>query len=253
MNGYFNFKGKVALVTGGSRGIGRAISLALAQSGAEVIINYLRHKSNAEETLKEIVQKGGKAKIIKANVGEEQQINDLFSELEKEYEHIDFIISNAVSGILRPLSEIEKKHWDWTMNINAASLLFLSKKAVGLMKNGGRIIAITSIGSHRVIPDYGVVGASKAALEALIRYLAVELAPKNIIVNAICPGVVETDSLNFFPKKEEMIQESLRKTPIGSLTTPEDIAHITLFLCSPLSNKIVGQIIVVDGGYSILS
>lgn len=253
MNDYFNLKGKVALVTGGSRGIGRAISLALAQAGAEVIINYLRHKSNAEETLKEIIQKGGKAKIIKANVGEEQQIDNLFSELAKEYNHIDFIISNAVSGVLKPILEIEKKHWDWTMNINAVSLLILSKKVVSFMNNGGRIIAITSLGSQRVIPDYGVVGASKAALEALIRYLAVELAPKNIIVNAICPGFVETDSLNFFPKKEEMIKESLRKTPIGSLTTPEDIANVVLFLCSPLSEKIIGQIIVVDGGYSILS
>lgn len=253
MKNFFDFKGKIALVTGGSRGIGKAISLALAEVGAEVIINYLRHKSNAEDTLNEIISKGGKGKIIKANVGEEEQIEKLFAEISNDYDHIDFLISNAVSGVLKSALYIEKKHWDWTMNINAASLLLLTKKAVNYMNKGGKIIAITSLGSQRVIPDYAVVGASKAALEALIRYLAVELAPKNIIVNAICPGIVETDSLNFFPKKEEMLQETIRKTPIGSLTTPEDVANIVLFLCSPLSSKIVGQIITVDGGYSILS
>jgi enoyl-[acyl-carrier protein] reductase III len=150
--------------------------------------------------------------------------------------------------------EQKPKGWDWTMNINARSLLFGAQRAVPLMekRGGGAIVSITSAGSTRVLPDYVVVGASKAALEALTRYLAVELIPKNIVVNAVSPGVVETEALTHFAamkSKENILQKFIERVPAGQLVTPDDVAGVAAFLCSPAARMIVGQTIVVDGGY----
>ena len=243
--------GKVVLITGGSRGIGRAIALRLAGQGAEVVLTYVRHRSNAAETVDAITAVGGKAVALRANLADETSLAAMLDELRSSYSHIDMVISNAASGVLRPALELSSRHWDWAVNINARALLLLVQQLVPLMRRGGRILAISSIGAVRAIPQYTVVGASKGALESLVRHLAVELGPRGITVNTISAGVVDTDALKKFPNRDEIIAASMARTPLGRLTTPEDVADVALFLCSPLAGMIHGQTVVVDGGYAI--
>lgn len=248
------FSGKIALVTGSGRGIGRAIALHFAQRGADVVVNFFRNRAPAEETASAIERLGRRAHTVKANIGEIEDLNRLFDEVEREFGDLDFFVHNAASGYNRPALEQKPKGWDWTMNINARSFLFAAQRAAPLMerRDGGSMVAITSPGSTRVLPDYVAVGASKAALEALTRYLAVELAPKNIVVNAVSPGVVETEALHHFDimrREHRLLQNAIHGTPAGRLVTPEEIAEVVGFLCSPSAYMIRGQVLVVDGGY----
>ncbi len=247
---------KVALVTGSGRGIGRAIALHLARHGANVVINFFRNRGPAEETATEIEALGRKALVVKANIGDLDDLNCLFDETEAVFGGLDIFVHNAASGFNRPAMEQRPKGWEWSMNINARPLLFGSQRAASLMKarGGGHIIAITSPGSQRVLPDYAVVGASKAALEAVTRYLAIELAPQNIIVNAVSPGMVLTEALEHFAAVKEdadLIARATSLTPAGRLVTPQDVAEVVAFLCSPAAEMIRGQVIVVDGGYML--
>jgi enoyl-[acyl-carrier protein] reductase III len=247
-----SLKGKVALITGGSRGIGRAITLKLASEGADVVINYFRRTSQAELTAGEARQKGVNAHIIKANVGEPEKIEAMFQEIESKFGKLDILISNAASGVARPAMELDTKSWEWTMDINARSLLLCTQKAVKLMPNGGQIVSISSLGSRLVMPVYSAVGVSKAALEALTRYLAIELAPKNIRVNCVSAGAVETEALKIFANDETFQKfKTVQNTPAGRMVLPEDIANLVYFLCSDESYMIRGQVITIDGGYSI--
>jgi enoyl-[acyl-carrier protein] reductase III len=249
-----NLKGKVALVTGGSRGIGRATAIRLAEAGADVIINYLRQRTAAAETARVIEKQGSKALVIRANVGDHEDIHHMIEQIEKEFGRLDILVSNAASGVLKPAMQLNERHWNWTMSINAWTLLPLTQHIVPLMgDSGGNIVAVSSLGSVRAIPNYAAVGASKAALESLIRHLAAELAPRGISVNAVSAGVVETDALKHFPNRDQLLEASLIKTPSGRLTTPEDVANVVLYLCHDLSDQIQGQTVVVDGGYSILA
>lgn len=243
--------GKVALITGGSRGIGRAIALRLAENGADVVVNYVRHKRDAEETVAAIEEKGVKCLAVKANVAREDDVIRMFDEIREQYDHLDILVSNAASGVLKPAMELTIRHWNWAMDINARALLTLTQHAVPMMKCGSRIMAVSSLGAVRAVPNYTVVGASKAALESVVRHLAVELGPEGIHVNTISAGVVDTDALKKFPNRDEIIGVSLERTPLGRLTTPEDVADLALFLCSDLAAMIHGQTIVVDGGYAI--
>jgi len=249
-----SFQNKIALVTGSGRGIGRAIALHLAQKGADVVVNFFRNRAPAEETAREIEALGRRTLVVKADVGEIEGITKLFDEVEKNFGSLDILVHNAASGYNRPALEQKPKGWDWTMNINARALLFAAQRAVPLMekRGGGSIVSITSAGSVRVLPDYVVVGASKAALESLTRYLAVELAPKNIRVNAVSPGLVETDALKHFDsmnREAGLIEKAIANTPAGRLVTPGDVAEVVAFLCSPPAEMIRGQVLVVDGGY----
>jgi enoyl-[acyl-carrier protein] reductase III len=249
------FEGKVALVTGSGRGIGKAIALQLAHDGADLIINFFRNRDPAEETAQRIRAMGRKAHVVKANVGEIEGINKLFDSVEELFGGLDILICNAASGYNRPVLEQKPKGWDWTMNINARSLLFSSQRAVPLMekKGGGHIVSISSPGSFRVMPEYVVVGASKAAMEALTRYLAVELGPHGIVVNSVSPGVVETDALQHFNllKDDMIIPKVIEQTPAGRIATPQDVANIVAFLCSKEAEMIRGQVIIVDGGFTL--
>jgi enoyl-[acyl-carrier protein] reductase III len=249
------FENKVALVTGSGRGIGRAIALHFARNGADVVVNFFRNRAPAEETVHEIEALGRRALLVKADVGDLDALNHLFDEIEQTFGGLDIFIHNAASGYNRPVLEQKPKGWDWTMNINARSLLFAAQRAVPLMekRGGGRIVSISSPGSSRVLPDYVVVGASKAAIESLTRYLAVELARKNIIVNAVSPGIVETDALKHFAVLADgnIIQKAVAATPAGRLVTPEDVAEVVAFLCTSAASMIRGQVIVVDGGYTL--
>jgi enoyl-[acyl-carrier protein] reductase III len=245
--------GKIALVTGGSRGIGRAIALRLAEEGADVVINFFRNRKPAEETKEMIEKMGRKCHIVKANVGDLDKIKGLFDEIREVMGGLDILISNAASGVQVPAMEVEEKHWDWTLNINAKALLFLAQQAVPMMeqRGGGAIVSMSSLGSQFVLENYTCVGVSKAALESLTRYLAVELAPKNIVVNAVSGAAVDTDALSHFPNRDEMIADAVAKTPAGRMITPEDLANAVLFLVSDQARMVCGQTLLVDGGYSL--
>ncbi len=251
------FSNKTALITGSGRGIGRAIALHFARHGADVIVNYFRNRAPAEETAHEIEAFGRRALPVKADVGKIEGIGKLFDETERGFGGLDILVHNAASGYNRPALGQKPKGWDWTMNINARALLFAAQRAVPLMerRGGGSIVGITSAGSARVLPDYVAVGASKAALESLTRYLAVELAPKNIVVNAVSPGLVETDALKYFDiihRDVGVVENAVAGTPAGRLVTPEDVAEVVGFLCLPAASMIRGQVIVVDGGYLLV-
>jgi enoyl-[acyl-carrier protein] reductase III len=249
-----SLQGKCALVTGGSRGIGRAIALRLGEAGADVMVHYLHRRSAAEETAAKIRAFGVQAKTIKANVAEEDDVLRLFEEIAKAWDRLDILVSNAASGVLKPALEITPRHFHWTMDINAAAFLHLVQHAVKLMdERGGKIVAVSSLGAVRALPYYTAVGASKAAVESVVRHLAVELAPRHINVNAVSAAVVETDALKFFPNRDEMIAHTRQHSPIGQLVEPRQIADAVLFLVSPLADSVVGHTLVVDGGYSIVA
>ena len=248
-----SLRGKVALVTGGSRGIGRAITLKLAAEGADVIINYFRKRSAAEATAQKARGKGVTAHIIKANLGEPEKIDNMFNEIESTFGRLDILISNAASGVARSALDLDTRGWDWTMDVNAKAFLLCAQRAVKLMKNGGKMVTISSLGSRLAWPIYTAVGVSKAALEALTRYLAIELAPMGICVNGVAAGAVETDALKMYTEGQDLSQISLQTTPAGGMVQPEDIANVVAFLCSEESAMIRGQIIVIDGGLSLTS
>ncbi|MEJ7654698.1 MAG: enoyl-[acyl-carrier-protein] reductase FabL [Chloroflexia bacterium] len=237
------FEGKVALVTGGTRGIGKAIALMFAREGASVAVNYLRRRGPADETVAELESMGAQAVALRADVRDREKVRDLAAQVVERFGGIDFLISNAASGSNKGALELEASGWDWTLNINARALLFLAQEVAPSMRarGGGRIVSISSLGSHRVLPHYTSVGVSKAALEALTRYLAVELAPDNVTVNCVSGGVVETEALSHFPNGEEMLRAGRERTPAGRLVTPEDLAAAVGFLCSPEAAMIVGQ------------
>ncbi len=252
------FQDKVALVTGSGRGIGRAIALHFAQQGANVVINFFRNREPAEETAETIRQMGRQALVVKANVGDLDELANLFAQTDHHFGRLDYYIHNAASGYNRPAMQQKPRGWEWTMNINARSLLFGAQHAAPLMAKhgGGAIVALSSMGSQRVMPDYVVVGTSKAAVESLVRYLGVELAPQNIVVNAVSPGVVKTEALQHFElfrdEGESFFAQVAAQTPNGRLCTPEDVARVVAFLCSPAAQMICGQTIVMDGGHSLL-
>lgn len=245
---------KVALVTGSSRGIGKATAIRLAKEGYDVVVNYARSKSAALETAAEIEALGRKAFVVRANVGDVDKIKSMFEQIEQEFGRLDVFISNAASGVLRPIMELEESHWDWTLNINSKALLFCAQQAALLMEknNGGRIVSISSLGSIRYFENYTTVGVSKAAVEALTRYLAIELAPKNIVVNAVSGGAIDTDALTHFPNRDEMLTRASEKTPAGRMVQIEDMVNTIMFLISGNADMIRGQTIIVDGGISLL-
>lgn len=245
---------KTALITGSSRGIGKAIAIRLAKQGYNIVINYARSKSAALQTAEEIEALGVKALVVKANVGKPEKIKEMFAEVDETFGRLDIFVNNAASGVLRPLMELEETHWDWTMDINSKALLFCAQEAAKRMEKtgGGTIVSISSLGSIRVLENYTTVGVSKAALESLTRYLAVELASKNIVVNAVSGGAVDTEALKHFPNREELLADARRMTPAGRMVDTEDMVDAVEFLCSEKASMIRGQTIIVDGGRSLL-
>jgi enoyl-[acyl-carrier protein] reductase III len=234
-------------VTGGSRGIGRAIALRFARDGAKrVAIGYFRSDRAAEATVTQLRELGAEPTLVRGNIGSDRVLDEVVA-----LGPLDVLVHNAASGVSRPALEAEDKHWDWTMNTNARALLQLARVAAPTMSDGASIVAISSLGAQRVLDNYTLVGTSKAALEALVRYLAVELAPA-IRVNCVSGGVVETDALDAFPNREEMLAAGAAN-PVGRIVEPDDIAAAVAFLCSDDAKMIRGQTLIVDGGFSLLA
>ena len=248
-----DLEGRVALVTGGGRGIGRAIASSLAERGASLVVAYLRNRAAAEETCAAAEDHAVKALAVRANVGDEAHLDALFDRIDETFGRLDVFVSNAATGVLKGLDELDARAWAWTMDANARAFFLGAKRAAALMPAGGHMLALSSQGSTRVLPGYMVVGASKAAVETVARYLAVELGPRGIRVNVVSPGVVDTDALRHFPMRDEMLAAARSKTPLGRLTEPEDVAATVGFLVSESSGMITGQTIVVDGGAGLLA
>jgi enoyl-[acyl-carrier protein] reductase III len=246
-----DLEGKVALVTGGGRGIGRAISLKLGERGANVVVSYLRRREPAEETCRLLEGHAVKALAIRANAGDVAQLDALFDAIEETFGRLDVFVSNAATGVIAPLDDMDERAWAWTMDANARALFLGAKRAAQLMKDGGTIVALSSQGATRVLPNYAVVGASKAAIESLCRYIAVEFAARGIRVNVVSPGVVDTDALQHFPQREGLLREAAERTPALRLVTPEDVADAVGFLTSDASAMVTGHVLVVDGGASL--
>lgn len=250
-----DLKGKLALVTGGGRGIGRATVLELARRGADVLINYVRHPDDAEATAAAARDLGVEAETLRGNVADDAHVQRMFDEIGQRFGYLDILVNNSASGVNRPAAELTAHHWDWTLNVNARGAWLCARGALPLIQSrgGGVVVSISSLGASRVMKDYFLVGVSKAALEAVTRYLSVEFAPHGIRVNAVSGGLVETDALKSFAWGSEVIHDTVRRTPAGRMVEPEDLAQVVAFLCTPAAAMIRGQTIVVDGGFSLLA
>lgn len=244
-------QGQVALVTGAARGIGRAIARKLAAAGADVAVNYYNSHDEAEALCAELRALGRRAHAIQGSVGVPDSVDEMFAAFREHFDRVDIVVSNAASGVLKPVMEMGLKHWRWCMETNALALDLLAQRAVPMMRDGGRIVAMSSLGAQRAMPAYGFIGASKAALEALVRALAQELGPRGIRVNTVSAGVVDTDALAYFPNRDELLADFARRTPAGPRLTPEDVANVVYLLCLPEASMINGHTLVVDGGFAI--
>ena len=246
------FLNKVALITGGARGIGRATALKLANAGADIGIIYYNSSDEAEALVSEIQALGRRAVAIQSNVSDHQSVKEMFVQFSTHFDRLDFLVSNAASGVLKPAMKMSTKHWRWCMETNALALNHLVSEGRHLMAPGSRVIALSSLGAHRAIPNYAFIGASKAALEALVRSLSLELAVDGISVNTVSAGVVDTDALKHFPNREHLLEEYQSRSLAEKPLLPKDVADVVYLLCLPESEMIKGQTIFVDAGYSIV-
>jgi len=238
-------------VTGAARGIGRAIARKLASAGCDVAVNYYNSHAEAQALAEELAAGGRRAVAVQGSVGVPDSVDEMFAALGRHFDRLDIVVSNAASGVLKPAMEMSLKHWRWCMETNAFALDLLAQRAVPLMRNGGRFVAMSSLGAQRAMPSYGFIGASKAALESLVRTLAQELGPRGIRVNAVSAGVVDTDALAYFPNREQLLSEFAQRAPAGPTLAPEDVAGAVYLLCLPEAAMINGHTLVVDGGFAI--
>lgn len=247
--------GKVALITGSSRGIGRALALSLGAGGASVVINYKKNADLAEKTRDEVERAGGRAITVAADVEQPGDIDRLFEAAAAEYGRLDFFVCNAAASSFKPIMELKQHHLDRSFAMNVRAFVLGAQRAVPLMEGGGRIVVLSSYGSIRAYPTYANLGAAKAALESWVRYMAAEFAPRGINVNAVNGGLIESDSLDYFYGVPGMapISTVLRKIPKGRAGTVGEMAGTVEFLLSPAAGYITGQTIVVDGGLSVVA
>ena len=234
------------LVTGASRGIGRAISVALARPGGQVVINFLRNEAEAATTAAAVAERGATPVLVQGDVRSEADLKRLAEALPS----LDVLVHNAAMGALKPAMQLRTNQWDLTMETSLRPFWLLTKLAP--LVDGANVIGLSSMGSRQFIPGYAAMGAAKGGLEALTRQLAVELAPRRIRVNTICGGLVDTDALNYFPDKERLMEYAEKATPLGRIGRAEDIAGAVALLLEPGAAWITGQVITVDGGLSLI-
>jgi enoyl-[acyl-carrier protein] reductase III len=243
---------KVALITGGARGIGRATALKLARAGSDIAIVYYNSSDEAVKLAAEIHALGRRAEVFQANVADHQSVKDMFGQFREHFNRLDFLISNAASGVLKPAMKMTTKHWRWCLETNALALNHLVSEGRELMPAGSRVVALSSLGAQRAILNYAFIGASKAALEALVRSLSLELAEYGISVNTVSAGVVDTDALKHFPNRQQLLDEYQATSLAGRPLTPEDVADTIYLLCLPEAGMIRGHTLFVDAGYSVV-
>ncbi len=240
-----------ALVTGGSRGIGRSVAVGLARAGVKTVaITFVENEAAAASTLKAIEEAGAAPLAIRANLARTDDLLEVGRRM-AELGRVDALVHCAALGTFKKLSAVRENQWDLTFNVSTRSFLGCVQQVVPLMKEGGAVVAVSSMGSERVMPNYGAMGPAKAALEATVRYLAAELARRNIRVNAVRAGLVRTDALDAIPGGQVLAREVAARTPAGSIAEPAEVADVIMFLLGPASRWIVGQIITVDGGFSL--
>lgn len=250
-----DLSGNVALITGASRGIGRASALRLAEAGADVVVNYVTSQSAANEVAREIQQLGRRAATVKADVAEPDDVAAMLEFVHERFGRLDILVSNAASGGFRQLMDASPRHFENAMNTNVRALLLLTQAARPMLERTegrAKVIALSSHGSHKALPAYGLIGASKAALESLVRHLALELGNRGVNVNAVLAGLVETDSTRGLPNSGEFFDAvNQRRMMAGRPLTTRDVADSVLFLASSLSDLVQGATLVVDGGEGI--
>jgi len=249
----FSLRNKTILVTGGTRGIGQAISLRFARAGATVIANYLRNEQSAEQLKAIAAEERLAITLCRADLTNERGLEQLDRSLQELGPNLSGMVHCAATGIHRPIEELTERHFDWTFNLNVRAFFKLIKHLMGRFSKGSSIVAVSSWGALRALPYYSLVGSSKGALEALARHLAVELAPRGIRVNILTAGAVLTDAWKAMPNSEERIAETIRRTPAGRLVTAEEVAYGAQFLCSDAAAGIIGQTLVLDGGTGIVA
>ncbi len=250
-----DLRGHAALVTGSSRGIGRACAVRLAESGADVIVNYVTSRSAAEEAAQRILALGRRTAVIKADISQQEDVVSMMDFVRDTFGALDILVTNAATGGFRPLLVTTAREFEAAMNTNVRSLLFLIQAALPLLersKGRAKVIGISSLGSIRAMPLYGLLGSTKAALESMIRHLALEIGSRGINLNIIQAGLVATDSTRQIPNFERAMEQRKSKNMVGGRQlVPEDIADAVLYLASPLSDMVQGQSLVIDGGASI--
>jgi enoyl-[acyl-carrier protein] reductase III len=244
-------EGKIALVTGGSRGIGKEIARKLAGAGCDVAVGYFNAHREAEAVCEEIRSLGRRSLPLAGNVGDPDSIDRMVEVFDRSFDRLDILVSNAASGVLKPPADLTRKHWRWCLEINALAFNLLVQRLGPKMPDGATIVALSSLGAQRAIPGYAFVGASKAALESLVRSWAGELAGRGISVNAVSAGVVETEALDAFPDRDRVVAEYVRRSPANRTVRPQEVAAAVYLLCLPEAAMISGQTVVVDGGYSV--
>ncbi|MEW5977967.1 MAG: SDR family oxidoreductase [Acidobacteriota bacterium] len=249
----FDIKEKKVLVTGGTRGLGRALSLHLASAGAQVIAGYFQNEEAAEELRLVSGREGYRCTAVKANLMNSIGIQSLVDFVKRTYSDLDALIYNSATGVHRPLHALTSRHLSTVWQVNVGAFFELSLKLKSIMKPGARIVAVSSEGAVRAVKEYGAVGSSKAALESICRQMAAEWAADGIWVNLVAPGLLETDTLKVWSDADERIKNEVRHSPIGRLVRLDEVAHLVHYLCSAASDGIQGQTLVIDGGKSITS
>ena len=252
MTDAFGLAGRHILVTGGTRGIGRAISLQLARGGAQVIANYARNDAQAQALSEQAGAAGLTVETLRADLTTPKGMSAMQERMAACTAGSVSLVHCAATGVHRPFEALTTRHWDWTMALNARVFLELVQTLLPVFGAGSAVVAISSAGAVRAVPAYAAIGSSKGALEALARHLAVELAPRGIRVNILSPGSVLTEAWDAFPDKERRVAEAVARTPRGRLVTPDEVAMLARFLCSPAAEGIVGQTLVIDGGARIV-
>jgi enoyl-[acyl-carrier protein] reductase III len=250
------FEGRVSLVTGSSRGIGRALALTLAREGASIAVNFNRNAGLADATVREIQALGSRAIAVQANVENAEEIDRLFDAVESEFGRLDHFVSNAAASSFKKIADLKAHNLDRSFDLNVRAFVLGAQRAVRLMDRGGRIAVLSSYGSIRAYPTYANLGSNKAAIEAWVRYMAVEFASRGINVNAINGGLIDTESCAYFYENVPgmaPIDSVLSKVPKGRMGTPQEVADTIAFLLAPESEYITGQTICVDGGLSVIA
>lgn len=253
MKDLFSLAGKRILVTGGTRGIGRAISLRFAQAGASVLANYARDVASADELKLAAANLPGSLEVIRADLAGVKGMDKFISQVEARFSTVSGLVHCAATGVHRPLAQLELRHFDWTYALNVRAFLDLVRRLLPRFEGGSSIVAISSEGAVRAVPQYSLVGSSKGALESLVRHFAAELAPRGIRVNSLSAGTVMTDAWKVLPDSERRLAEAAQRSPLGRLMTKEEIAYAAQFLCSDAASGMVGHTLVVDGGLRIVS